>query len=82
MGEKDVLTVVGLVIAALVFVALAFESGVLPWAILLGLVTSAAALLGVRQWKPACAAGGGVAVVVSVFGIWAMVSPGWYQGLL
>lgn len=82
MNQKT-LTTIGLGILAVIgFLTLALESGVLPWAIILGLLTSAVMLLWLREWKSACLAGGGVAFVIVSFGILALLSPGWYRDLM
>ena len=70
------------IIGTVIVVALAAASGVLPWAILAGGVTSLSVGMVLREWIAAVIAGAFMTVVVSAFGIASMLSPGWYQGLV
>ena len=70
------------VVGGLTGVVLIVASGVLPWAITGGVVSSGATFAVSRQWKGALAAGIAVAVIISLFGVMAMLSPGWYRDVL
>ena len=70
-------------IAGVVFLlALALASGVLPWAILAGVLALVVAYLFTQDLKQSLTwsliSGG----VVAILGIMAMFSPGWYKTLL
>ena len=67
------------IVAALWFISMVIESGVLPWAIAGGFVTASLALWISRQWNVALSAGATVAVVAVVLGVLATASPGWYR---
>lgn len=82
MDEKTIGTVVGGIVAALVVLWLVIQSGVLLWAIFLGVIVSAVTLLLRRELRTAVAAGGITTVLVSFLGVLAMMSPGWYRSLL
>ena len=75
--EQTILGAIGIVIV----VALAAASGVLPWAILAGGVTSLSIGMVLREWIAAVIAGASMTAAVSAFGIASMLSPGWYEGL-
>ena len=81
-SRTSVQDVYGYMFAGLVWVALTVASGSLPWMIIGGLGASGVALAISRQWKGSLATGVVVAGIVSVFGVIAMFSPGWYKGLL
>ena len=66
----------------LLWLVLAIESGSLAWAIIVGMSASGLTFAVSRQWTNALSAGAVVATIISVFGIAAMLSPGWYRGLL
>lgn len=82
MDQKTFLTIFAGILGVLVILGLVFESGVLPLALLLGSIAFGVTLLVSREWKISAIVGGGTAAVVSIFGVWAMLSPGWYQNLL
>ena len=73
---------VGSAIIGIVLLVLAAKSGVLFWAILAGITIGLVALFVLRDWKASSTVGAFVAVVISAFGIAAMVVPGWYKELL
>ena len=75
-------TIYGYVFVGLLWLALAVASGSLPWAVFGGLGASGVTMVASRQWTNALAVGVFVAIVISAFGIAAMLSPGWYKGLL
>ena len=68
--------------ALVVFVFLAFQSGILLWAGGAGVVTLVGVLVSSGRWQPALATACGVTFIVSLLGIMAMISPGWYLSLL
>ena len=74
--------VYGYLFAGLVWMVLATASGSLPWAIIGGFATSGLAFAVSRQWKNTLALGVFAAGVISVLGVMAMLSPGWYKNLL
>ena len=63
-------------VGALVFIALAVQSGVLPLAILLGVVVFGATILVTQKWKTASFLGGFATLAVSALGIGAMLASG------
>lgn len=67
------------IVAAMWFISLVVQSGVLPWAIAGGIATASLALWISRQWSVALSAGATVAVVAVVLGVVSTVSPGWYR---
>lgn len=74
----------GFVAIVLMFV-LAWESGYVPWAILMGIATGTAVMAVSRKgktWKLAILAGILVMVAVSILGVFDVVSPGWYTTVL
>ena len=71
----------GYLFVGLVWMVFTIASGSLPWAITGGLATSGVALVISRQWKFALEAGVVVTGIISLLGIMAMFSPGWYKGL-
>lgn len=81
-ARSSVQNTYGYVFAGMIWVALTVASGSLSWAIIGGLGASGVALAISRQWKSALAAGVVVSVAISVFGVIAMLSPGWYTSLL
>ncbi len=82
MDERLVWQGVSGVFGIVILVAFVVASGVMPWVILAGAVTSLSLGIVSREWLGAFVLGVVVAGVISVFGIVAMVSPGWYKGLL
>ena len=70
------------VVAGVVWMALTVVSGSLMWVIIGGLSAFVVGLAITRQWKGALVAGGVVGGIISFFGVAAMFSPGWYEGLL
>ena len=81
-SRASVQNVYGYVFVGLLWLVLAAASGSLPWAIIGGLGTSGLTLAVSRQWTIALAVGAFVTIIISAFGIAAMLSPGWYRGLL
>lgn len=69
-------------VAAGVIVIAAIQSGLLPWAFLLGILTFAATLVLSRDLKLASGAGGMVAMLITMIGVANVLSPGWHQDLL
>ena len=63
------------------FLFVAFTSGVMPWAILFGAITSVGWFAISREWKPALGAGSGVAGAIMVIGILNVLTPGWFTTL-
>ena len=82
MDEKLVWQALPEVIGTMIVVALAAASGVMPWAIFAGAGTFLLTGIGLREWYAAVIAGVVATGIVSVLGIVAMLSPGWYKGLL
>ena len=72
----------GYVFVGLLWLVLAAASGSLPWAIFGGLSASGVTMVASRQWTNALTVGAVVAIVISAFGIAAMLSPGWYKDVL
>ena len=70
------------VFGGLLWLVLAATSGSLPWAIVGGLGASGLTLAVSRQWTSALAVGVVVTLTITAFGIAAMLSPGWYKGVL
>lgn len=73
---------VGMIVCGLVVLALIVKSGVLALALLLGAIAFVVILFVSRDLKASTLAGSGTTAVVSLFGILAMLNPGWYQHLL
>ena len=70
------------VFVGLILLVLAIESGSLLWATISGVGAFGLTFAVSRQWTRALAVGAVVATIISVFGIAAMLSPGWYRGML
>ena len=81
-SRHSVQSIYGYVFIGLLWLVLAASSGSLLWAIFGGLGASGVTMVTSRQWTNALAAGAVVAIVISVFGIAAMLSPGWYKNVL
>ena len=76
--DNALIWVVGAV-AAIWFISVVVQSGVLPWAIVGGIATASLALWISRQLGVALSAGAAVAAVTVVLGALSTVSPGWYR---
>ncbi len=81
-SRASVQNIYGYVFVGLLLLVLAVASGSLPWAIFGGLGAFGVTMVASRQWTNALLVGAGVAIVISAFGIAAMLSPGWYKGVL
>ena len=81
MDEKLVRQTFAGVVGMVMLIALAAASGVLPWALFVGLGASLAVGVISRKLIASLIAGAIVTAVVSAFGIASMLSPGWYEGL-
>ena len=81
-SRASVQNIYGYVFLGLLWLVLAVASGSLPWAVFGGLGASGVTMVASRQWTNALAVGAVVAFVISAFGIAAMISPGWYKGVL
>lgn len=79
--EQGVGTLMVAIVGVLLFFV-AIQSGVVPWAILLGAITSGVWFAASREWKQALAAGGSIACVVMLFGILNVLLPGWHGEVL
>ncbi len=77
-AEQDFGMFVGIV-AVLVVVAAAIQSGLLPWAFLSGVAVFTAVFIYSREWQPASWAGGSVAALVTLIGILNVLAPGWHN---
>ena len=69
------------IVAVIIWLYAVIESGLLPLAIGLGIVTFAATLAVSRQWMLGLWAGGYVTVAIAVIGALNVLAPGWYQNL-
>ena len=78
MDKKLVGAIIGLVIVMFA----AAISGVLPLAILIGIVAGVLTLALTREYQAAAVIGSVVFFTVSAIGIATMISPEWYRGLL
>ncbi len=76
----DRLVAIGLGIGV-ILVLLAVTSGVLPWAILGGVVVAGVAYWQTYEWETAGIAGAIAAGAILLIGGMSVLSPGWYQGL-
>ena len=82
INQTNVGPITAIGIGTLVILILVIDSGVLPLAIFLGLVIFGATWFASRDLRTSALAGGGTTGVVSLLGVLAMLSPGWYQNLL
>ena len=73
MNQKMLMTAIWGIVAALIFIALTVESGVLPWAILCGAVMVVGWYYFRRDIREAIAAGIVSIVAISVLGIGVML---------
>ena len=80
-NEEAMLGAIGFTAVA-VFVGAAILSGLLPLALLSGVLVFTVVLACTRELLPASWAGGGVAVLITMIGVLNVLSPGWHQSLL
>ena len=66
-------------VAVVVFVAAAIQSGLLPWAFLSGVVVFTVVLIYSRALQPAIWTGGSAAVLVTLIGVLNVLAPGWHN---
>ena len=76
--EQDLSLIVGIV-AVVVVVTAAIQSGLLPWAFLSGVAVFTAVLIYSRELEPASWAGGSVAALVALIGTLNVLAPGWHN---
>ena len=79
--EQVILGAIGFT-AVVVFVGAAILSGLLPLALLSGVVVFTVVFACTRELQPASWAGGGVAALITLIGVANVLSPGWHQNLL
>ena len=67
------------ILAVVVVVFAAIQSGLLPWAFLSGVAVFTAVFIYSREFQPAAWAGGIVAGLITSIGVFNVLAPGWYN---
>ena len=79
IGLFEVIAAAVVFVCAAIFVFAAIQSGLLPWALLFGVVVFAAVLIYTREFQLASMAGVIVAGLIAGIGVFNVLAPGWYN---